>query len=121
MAKTGRHKRGYSKKRVLEAIAGSRGIVSNVAKELQCDWHTADRYIKEYPEAVQAIAEESEAMLDTAENKAYELMENGDGAMVRFYLSTKGRKRGYITDDRQTQEVGNGDSVVKVVIEDGTK
>lgn len=113
--------RSFSKKMVLKAIEGSCGIVSNVAQKLRCDWHTADKYIKQYPEAEKALKYESETVLDTAENKALELMKEGDGAMVRFYLSTKGRKRGYITDDRQTQEVGNGDSVVKVVIEDGTK
>ena len=115
----GRHKRGYSKKRVLEAISGSRGIVSTVASNLQCDWHTADRYIKEYPEAVKALEEEGETMLDTAENKAYELMELGDGAMVRFYLSTKGRKRGYVTDDKLAPaEAGTNDNTVHLIIND---
>ena len=112
-------KKSYSKKQVLNAVKGSHGIVSQVAKKLDCDWHTADTYIKLYPEAVHALAEEGETMIDTAESKAYELMEQGDGQMVRFILATKGRKRGYITEDKQApQSEEKTDNSIKLVIED---
>ena len=39
------------------------------------------------------------------EGKAYQQAKNGDGAMIRFILATKGRKRGY--GETAPQELDN--------------
>lgn len=44
---------------------------------------------------MQALADENETVLDFTESKAIERIKDGDGAMIRFILATKGRKRGY--------------------------
>ncbi len=88
-------KRILKKKELLEAIQGSYGIISTIAKRLHCNWHTVNNTIKLYPECMQALADENETVLDFTESKAIERIKDGDGAMIRFLLATKGRKRGY--------------------------
>ena len=107
------------KKELLEAIKGSYGIMSTVAARLHCDWHTADDAIKRFPEALQAMADEGESVLDFTEGKAIERIRDGDGVMIRFMLATKGKKRGYTYEERLEDVDGNGDESPLNVICDG--
>ena len=91
----GRKKKIYKKADIFEAIKGSGGIVTTVALALNCDWHTAKANIEKYEETREAFSGELETGLDLVEGKAYAQAKNGDGAMIRFILATKGRKRGY--------------------------
>lgn len=91
----GRKKKIYKKADIFEAIKGSGGIVTTVALALNCDWHTAKANIEKYEETREAFEGETETGLDLVEGKAYAQAKNGDSAMIRFILATKGRKRGY--------------------------
>lgn len=108
------------KKDLLEAIKGSYGIMSTVAARLHCDWHTADDAIKRFPEALQAMADEGESVLDFTEGKAIERIRDGDGVMIRFMLATKGKKRGYTYDETTaTAEAAIADTVVNIDVNGG--
>ena len=85
------------KPQVLEAIDGSGGIISQIARKLDVEWHTADTYIKKWEETRQAYQDEENRVLDLAESKLLSAIKNGEIAEVKWYLSRKGRKRGYIT------------------------
>lgn len=93
-------KRLIKEKDLLEAIKGSRGFKSTIAARLHVDWHVVDRAIQASEAAQQAIAAEEETTLDFVEGKAIERIKENDGAMIRFYLSTKGKKRGYTYEER---------------------
>ncbi|MBN2011947.1 hypothetical protein JW960_21640 [candidate division KSB1 bacterium] len=80
---------------VLKAIEGSRGIVNEVAKKLGCNWRTAKRYIENWLTTKQAFTDETEILIDTAESKLFEALDNGDLWAIKFILTTKGRVRGY--------------------------
>lgn len=110
----GRH-RNYKKKDVLDAIDGSYGIVSTVAAKLHCNWHTADEYIKKWPETLQALSDEEESKLDFVEGKAIKKINEDDGAMIRFYLATKGKKRGFTYDEKPEADEPAEDSNINVV------
>ena len=90
---------------LLEAIKGSRGFKSTIAARLHVDWHTVDKAINASEKAQQVIKDEEETTLDLVEGKALSKINDGDGAMIRFYLATKGKKRGYTYEDG----AGNGD------------
>ena len=92
-------KRNYKKQEVLDAIKDSYGIMTDIAKRLKCNWHTADEYVKKWPETLQALADESENYLDLTESACIDRIKQGDGQMIRFVLATKGKKRGYGTED----------------------
>ena len=108
-------KRILKKKELLDAIKGSYGIISTIAGRLHCDWHTVDDTIKLYPEAIRAIADEKEATLDFVEGKAISRINEGDGTMIRFYLATKGKKRGYTYDEKLEADESAEDSNINVV------
>lgn len=113
----GRH-RNFKKKDVLDAIDGSYGIVSTVAAKLHCNWHTADEYIKKWPETLQALSDEEESKLDFVEGKAIKKINEGDGAMIRFYLATKGKKRGFTYDEKLEVDETAEDKELNIITDD---
>ena len=110
--------RVFKKKEVLDAIKGSNGIVSNVSKRLKCDWHTADNFIKKWPETMQALADERESYLDLTESACIDRINAGDGQMIRFVLATLGKKRGYGTEETPADTAGD-DTAVNISVEGG--
>lgn len=91
----GRRRPRYSKRTVLQAIEGSGGIVSAVAKRLGCDWATARAYIQRWPETQAAFEAERERILDQAETTLYRAIQEGDVQAAKWVLSRLGRHRGY--------------------------
>lgn len=100
-------KKSIKEKDLLAAIEDSNGFVTTIAARLHCSWHAADNAIKASAAALQAIKDEEEKTLDFVEGKAISKINEGDGAMIRFYLATKGKKRGFTYDEKLD---GDGDS-----------
>jgi len=80
---------------VLDAIKGSGAIMSTIARRLGVDWHTADKYCRKWEATKQALIDEEERTLDLAESTLLKSIESGDTQSAKWYLSTKGKKRGY--------------------------
>ena len=78
-----------------KAIEGSGGIISSIAQKLKCDWHTADTKIKEAGLS-DMVADEKESLLDLAESKLIQNIQDQDTTSIIFYLKTQGKKRGYV-------------------------
>ena len=108
-------KRKIKEKDLLENIAGSNGFYSIIAARLNVDWHTVDKAIKDSPAAQEAIKDETETTLDFVEGKAIERIKDGDGAMIRFYLATKGKKRGYTYEDKLEDDDTTEDNTLNVI------
>jgi hypothetical protein len=96
----------FMPKQFIDAIPGTGGIITSIARKVGCDWHTANKYIKEHPTVQQAYANECETVLDVAELELIKCVRGGDMAAIRFYLSTKGKGRGYV----ERQEVSGPDN-----------
>ena len=108
-------KRIVKEKELLAAIEGCRGIISTVAARLHVGWHTAERAINDSEKAREAMSDEEETTLDFVEGKAIQRINEGDGAMIRFYLATKGKKRGYTYDEKMEADESAEDSNINVV------
>ena len=108
-------KRKIKEKDLLENIAGSNGFYSIIAARLNVDWHTVDKAIKDSPAAQEAIKDETETTLDFVEGKAIERIKDGDGAMIRFYLATKGKKRGFTYEEKLEADESAEDSNINVI------
>ena len=80
---------------IIEAIKGSGGIISTIAKRLGVAWSTADKYIQQSDETKEALADEREAILDMAEGAVYSSIKEGNTQDAKWLLATKGRKRGF--------------------------
>ena len=115
----GRKKKIYKKADIFEAIKGSGDIVTTIALALNCDWHTAKAHIEKYEETREAFEGETETGLDLVEGKAYQQAKNGDGAMIRFILATKGRKRGYSeTAPQELDDAEDNELTIEIVDSD---
>ena len=108
-------KKSIKEKDLLAAIEDSNGFVTTIAARLHCSWHAADNAIKASALALQAIKDEEEKTLDFVEGKAIKKINEGDGAMIRFYLATKGKKRGYTYDEKLETDETAEDNNINVV------
>ena len=108
-------KKSIKEKDLLAAIEDSNGFVTTIAARLHCSWHAADNAIKASAAALQAIKDEEEKTLDFVEGKAIKKINEGDGAMIRFYLATKGKKRGYTYDEKLEADETAEDNNINVI------
>ena len=108
-------KKSIKEKDLLAAIEDSNGFVTTIAARLHCSWHAADNAIKASAAALQAIKDEEEKTLDFVEGKAIKKINEGDGAMIRFYLATKGKKRGYTYEEKLEADETAEDSNINVI------
>ena len=113
-------KKIVKEKELLAAIADSRGFYSVIAERLGVAWATVKSAVEESDAAQLAIRAEEEKTLDFVEGKAIARIKADDGAMIRFYLATKGKKRGYTYDDTTaTAEAAIADTEVNISVNGG--
>lgn len=86
----------------ISAIPGTAGIISTIAKKVGCEWHAAKKYIDKYPSIRQAYDDECNSVLDLAEVGLIKLIQSGELSAIKYYLSTKGKHRGYVERVEQT-------------------
>lgn len=84
-----------TKDELLNAINGSYGIISTIADRLKINWNTARAYIKGDNDATTAYTNERNRMLDRAESCIISALESNDIQTAKWYLSVKGKDRGY--------------------------
>ncbi len=82
---------------VLDAIKDSGGVISTIARRLKCNWNTAKTYCDKWESTKTALQDEKETTLDTAELKVLDAIKAGDTQIIKWFLSTKGKDRGYTT------------------------
>ena len=113
-------KKIVKEKELLAAIADSRGFYSVIAERLGVAWATVKSAVEESDAAQLAIRAEEEKTLDFVEGKAIAGIKADDGAMIRFYLATKGKKRGYTYDETTaTAEAAIADTEVNISVNGG--
>ena len=86
---------GYTAQTFIDAIPGTGGIISAIARKVGCEWNTAKKYIDQYPTVRAAYDAECEAMLDLAESTVLKNIKDGDTQDAKWYLTKKGKRRGY--------------------------
>jgi hypothetical protein len=84
-----------SLKKVLEAIPGTGGIVTQIADKLQCSTQSVYNYKDKYQEIRLALANEEDCILDLCEIGLFAKIYAQDMDAIRYYLGKKGHKRGY--------------------------
>ena len=93
----------FNQEHIIKALQKSHGVKTEAARILGCSRPTIDRYIDKYPAVKEVYDEQNEILLDEAEAYLGDFM-RGDiegqtpqdrFSAIRFYLRTKGRKRGY--------------------------
>lgn len=102
-----------NKKRMLEALEKSLGIVTSAAKIAGI--HRAQHYewINIDPEYKKAVDDLSDMTLDFAESQLHKQIKDGNTTATIFYLKTKGKKRGYIERTEVVHETGIESAIIE--------
>lgn len=81
----------FKKIEVLKAVEGSGGVVSEVARNLGCNWHTAKKYIDKYPDAKELLLQEEKVLIDEAKMVIKDaIVLEKDTQIAKWLLMTKG-------------------------------
>lgn len=88
-------RRRFTDAQIMAAVESSRGLVYLAAKNLNCDPATIHHRAQRNPKIREAIENERGLIVDFAESKLVNSVNNGEAWAVCFLLKTQGRKRGY--------------------------
>lgn len=108
----------YTAQQVADALTAAKGFVSVAARNLGCTDQTVRNYIERYSACKQAVTDAREAMIDYAEGKLYQNIQNNDTVSILFFLKTQAKQRGYVERGEQRIEVSgaNGNDIpIRVV------
>lgn len=79
------------------AIKESGGFISQIAKSLGITHQAVSLYIKAHPELQELLQEFDDFYLDLSENVVLGKIKKGDLDAAKYYLTHKGKNRGYYT------------------------
>lgn len=77
------------------ALTGSFGVQAVIAKTCGVERSTITKFLNKNPKMRVLLEEEQERIIDVAENKLHAAIGDRDMKAIKFFLQTKGRKRGY--------------------------
>jgi hypothetical protein len=95
------------KKRMLEALEVSCGVVSAAAKVANVSRYNHYKWLQEDEEYRERVQEVQEIALDVAEESLIKRLREGDTTAIMYYLNNKGASRGY---GKKLVDIGNGTS-----------
>lgn len=95
----------YTAAQMITAIQQAKGNISAAARALGTSRQTVLNYADEYSTVKQALEDEREAMIDTAESALHAAILDKQGWAVCFTLKTLGKSRGYV----ERQEITGAD------------
>jgi hypothetical protein len=102
----------YNKKKLLEALEKSLGIVTGACKEVGISRNQFYIYYRSDPEFKKAVDDINEITLDFAENQLLKKIKEGSERSILFYMKYKGRKRGY----SDNIDISSGGEPIKIII-----
>ena len=73
----------------IKAIPGSGGIITTIAKRVGCNWHTAKKYIEDYPTVQQAYEDECEEVNDLVVSVILKSIKDGNTQDAKWWASRK--------------------------------
>lgn len=85
----------YTATQVADALRSTRGMTYLAAKRLGCDPNTVMAYCRRYPTVEQAKCDARGELLDVAEVKLWQAVQEGQHWAICFALRTLGKSRGY--------------------------
>ena len=87
----------YTAEHIIAALRETKGMVYLAADRLGCHARTVLNYAERYKSVQEEIDFQREKLVDIGELKLYQAVMDGNEGMVKYLLSTRGKKRGYTT------------------------
>ena len=94
---------GFTARQFIDAIPGTGGIISTIAKKVGCEWHTAKKYIENYPTIKLAYENEKHRIDDAAVSNIYKAIADGDLGTSKWWASMKLGKDFHVTEHHVTR------------------
>jgi len=107
-------KQKLTKQEIIEAIPKTHGVKKYLAEKLGVDRRTIYRYFEKHPDLEQETQEYLDSVSDVAEHHLIEAVKAGNSWAVRYWLSTRGKSRGYST---KQESIFNGMFPVQKITE----
>ncbi len=91
------HKLRYTYEEVEAAIHVESGLITSIARLLECNHQTVHRYLERFPDLGELQLAYRELLVDDAEKKLANKLKNNktNWPAIKFILSTLGKDRGY--------------------------
>lgn len=86
----------HTKENLIKALEKSMGVVTTACKNVGIHRSTFYEYYNNDEDFQKEINDIGNVALDFTESKMFEQIQNGNTQLIKFYLATKGKKRGYI-------------------------
>ena len=102
----------HNKKKLIQALEKSLGIVSSACKIVEINRSTFYKYYNEDKEFKKEVDSINDVALDFAESKLLENIKDKKETSIIFYLKTKGKKRGYIESIKHDVDVKKEENVI---------
>ena len=102
------NKTKHTKRRLIEAMEQSLGVVTTACKKVGISRKTYYDYYNNDSEFKNAVDDIQNVALDFAESQLHKQIADGNTTATIFYLKTKGKKRGYIERQEITGKDGDG-------------
>jgi hypothetical protein len=110
------NKHRYTAAQVEQALIETKGMMFIAAQRLGCDPETIRNYCRRYPSVQAAKDAQRGAMIDLAELKLWQAIQEGEAWGITLCLKTLGKDRGYVERQELTGQDGQG-MVLRVVYE----
>ena len=95
------------KRQLVKALEKSLGIVSTACQSIGISRTTYYKYYNEDEDFRQSVDSISDIALDCAESQLFELIKEKNVTAIIFYLKTKGKNRGYIEKQENSNNSNN--------------
>ncbi len=96
-----KHKPDVYKKKLLEALERTLGIVTPACKEVGVSRDTFYRYYKEDDDFKRKVDDIHEITLDFVENQLLKKIKDGSERSILFYMKYRGKSRGYYDNSNE--------------------
>jgi len=97
----------FTEEQLREAIKNTDSVISNLAINLDCDWHTARRYLDKFPEVKTEFVRESEKTSDKAKRNISKAIDEGDLNLSKWYLEKNINTNNEFSDKIQLEHSGD--------------
>ena len=110
------NKMKFTEEQVIEALKETKGLQALAAYKLGCNVSTIWRYSERFESVKEELKHQHESLLDMAEGKLYQAIQNGEAWAICFFLKTRGKKRHYSERLQITDGEGNPVQPVQIVV-----
>lgn len=124
------HNGKYTAQQYIDAMPGTGGIISAIARKMECGWNTVDRAIKKYPTVAKARDAARSEVTDKAQANLVQAISNGDLAISKWWVQVmdpefipKQQLEGFIKSldlsqlsIKQLERIANGEDPIHVLV-----